>query len=309
MSRCPITYEKTNNADYSVKGLRKLSRYLDKLDPLPYTAKEQRREAARRAGKMSVQGMQPKLSAVLNARAGRFEVVDKGGRYILKPAQEVYSEVPENEDLTMRLAAAAGLKTPLHGLLYTSDETLTYFIKRFDRSGHNRKHAVEDFAQLSGDSRKTKYYSSMERIAAVVDEHCTFPAVEKVKLFQLTLFSYLIGNEDMHLKNFSLITRDGKIELSPAYDLLNTTILLSNSQDELALPLNGKKRHLTKKDFLVYFGRERLGLNDAVVELTMAELQKTFPEWERLIEISFLSDEMKDAYRALVRKRIQVIFS
>lgn len=141
----------------------------------------------------------------------------------------------------MSLAAMIGLEVPLHGLVYSKDNSMTYFIKRFDRKSRNEKIAVEDFAQLSHSTRDTKYNSSMEKIAKLIFEFCSFPKVEAVKLFKLTLFNFLVGNEDMHLKNFSLITLGQKICLSPSHGLLNTTIAQKNTKEELALPLNGKK--------------------------------------------------------------------
>jgi serine/threonine-protein kinase HipA len=122
------------------------------------------------------------------------------------------------------MATLIGLEVPVHGLVYSKDSSMTYFIKRFDRLGKTKKLAVEDFAQLSGGDRHTKYNISMEKVIAITNELCTFPKIELLKLFKLTLFNFLIGNEDMHLKNFSLITRGNNITLSPSYDLLNSTI-------------------------------------------------------------------------------------
>lgn len=148
----------------------------------------------------------------------------QNGRYILKPQSEYYEEIPENEALSMTLASMIGIQIPVHGLVYSKDGSMTYFVKRFDRKGHNQKVSLEDFAQLSGGTRETKYSSSMEKVAKIIELYCTFPKIELAKLFKLTLFNFLIGNEDMHLKNFSLITTNRKIMLSPAYDLINTTI-------------------------------------------------------------------------------------
>ena len=145
--------------------------------------------------------------------------------------------MPENEDLTMRMAGVVGIDVPLHGLVYAKDGSLTYFIKRFDRKGRQEKIAVEDFAQLAGKDRDTKYRSTMEAVVKVLDQFCTFPLIEKARLFKLVLFNFLTGNEDSHLKNFSLMRRVPIIELSPAYDLLNTTIVI-RAQEEIALPLN-----------------------------------------------------------------------
>jgi serine/threonine-protein kinase HipA len=306
MNICPVTYEPCNGK-YSPRGLRKLSRSLTKLQDLPYTASDQVFEAAARAPKMSIQGVQPKLSAVLNTRNNGFELVNTGGRYILKPQNPQYRQLPENEDLSMRLAAAAGVQVPLHGLVYSKDGSMTYFIKRFDRVA-KKKIAVEDFAQLMGLSRETKYDASMERVAQVIDRYCTFPAVEKIKLFKLTLVNYLIGNEDMHVKNFSLMTRDGKVELTPAYDILNTTMVLSAPREEIALPVKGKKRKLDAEILIDYFGRSRLGLNLKIVSSVMDGLKQVMPAWERLMEVSFLSDAMKTKYRQLLESRKERLF-
>ena len=303
MPHCPITYEDISGRKYSHSGLMRLSRRLDHLEDLPFTPDELRREALGRASKMSIQGLQPKLSAVLNVPEGRFEIVDRGGQYILKPPVSDYPEVPENEDMTMRLAAAAGIEVPLHGMIYTSDGALCFFIKRFDRTGRQGKRAVEDFAQLLGYTRDTKYASSMEEVAKVIERYCTFPVVEYVKLFRRTLVSFLCGNEDMHLKNISLITRDNKVELSPAYDLLNTTIVLANPQEESALPIRGKKSNIKRETLLEYFAMDRLELTRKAVDGVLADIRQARSKWNDLLERSFLSSKLKSSYRELVDER------
>ena len=203
----------------------------------------------------------------------------------------------------MKLAKIVGLKTPVHGLVYCKDNSFTYFIKRFDRAGHKDKLAVEDFAQLSGVTRDTKYDSSMEKAADLLN-YCTFPVIEKMKFFKQTLFVFLVGNEDMHLKNFSLITRKSKVELAPLYDQINTTILLPNPREEMALPLNGKKRNLTKDDLIHYFAKERLALTEASIQNVMDSFKVKINHWKQLIEISFLPEQQKNDYRELVLERI-----
>lgn len=303
MNVCPITYKPCGDKKYSVKGLKLLSSTLEDLNDLSLTQEEQLKEAASRAVKMSIQGVQPKLSARLKVKEKMFEIVDRYGEYILKPQSNFYPEVPENEDLTMRLAHIAGIEIPLHGLVYSIEGRFTYFIKRFDRYGKKNKRSLEDFAQLAGKSRETKYDFSMEKVVAILDEYCTFPVIEKVKLFRLTLFNFLIGNEDMHLKNYSLITRNNTVELSPGYDLLNTTIALPNPQEEIALPLAGKKRNLNSKVLVNYWGKERLGLNDVVINQIISAFTKVQDEWERFIHISFLSMKMKGSYLELLNSR------
>lgn len=313
MNRCPITYEECGESAYSLRGLRLLNKKLTHLDPLPITAVEQRREALVRAGKMSIQGIQPKLSAMLSVKTFQFKIVDAGGRYILKPQHSDYPQLPENEGVSMHMAAMAGMDVPLNGMVYSKDGTLTYFIKRFDRFGRADKLAVEDFAQLSGRDRNTKYGSSMEKVTKLVDRYCTFPAVEKLKLFRRTLFSYLIGNEDTHLKNLSLIRRDGKIELAPIYDYLNTTIALQTMGkpleqiEELALPLRGKKRNLSSRDFIDYYGKENLHLTDKVISNCLKAFETVLPGWKDLLGKSFLSDKMKKLYSELLQNRFAAL--
>lgn len=307
MNTCPITYEPCEDKKYSKKGLKLLSRNLTQLEDFPYTQEEQLREAAARAPKMSIQGVQPKLSAKLKVKEGIFEVVDKGGEYILKPQNIMYPQLPENEDLTMRLAEEIGLDVPLHGLIYSKDQKLTYFIKRFDRYGKGKKYSVEDFAQLSGNNRNTKYNYSMEKVAGIIESFCTFPAIEKVKLFKLIIFNFLTGNEDQHLKNFSLISKDNKVTLTPFYDLINTTISLANPVEEIALPLKGKKNKLSRNIVVEYWGKERLQLNDQVIDKALNSIEVKFERWTELINKSFLSDQIKEKYILLLTERRNII--
>ena len=304
MNRCPITYNPCGVSRYSEAGLKLLSNELTSLKDLEYTAEEQRKEAFYRASKMSIQGIQPKLSAKLNIKKEKFEVVDTGGRYILKPQHQYFPEMPENEDLTMKLANEVGLEIPLHGLIWSKDNTLTYFIKRFDRKGQNDKIPVEDFAQLAGLSRDTKYEYSMEEVVGLIDRYCTFPAIEKLVLFKLVIFNYIMGNEDQHLKNFSVITEDRKVKLSPNYDLLNTTIEYRKPDEEIALPLKGKKKHLTYYMLVNYYGLNRCELTTKSVDKVLETISSAIPKWKSLINSSFLSKVMKDKYLELLDVRL-----
>ncbi len=301
--RCLITNEAWEGpGPYSPAGLRLLDRRLNSLAPLPYTREQLIEQASARAVKMSVQGMQPKVSAVLRVKEGRMEIVDNGGRYIVKPPHPIHPELPENEALTMSLAATVDIEVPVCGLLLNADQTRSYFVRRFDRVGWD-KQPVEDFAQLSGATRETKYDSSTERLIETIDRFCTFPALERIKFLDRLVFAYLTGNEDMHLKNWSLITRDEKVELSPAYDLLNSTIPNPKSREELALTLHGKKSKLRANDFWRYLAAERLGLSPALIEKTKARFTEACREWPARIEASFLSPEMRERYSVLIDER------
>ena len=304
MNRCPITYNPCGDKRYSVAGLKLLSTGLLSLKDLEYTAEEQRQEAFNRASRMSIQGIQPKLSARLNIKEEKFEIVDTGGRYILKPQHQFFPEMPENEDLTMKLASEIGLEIPVHGLIWSKDKTLTYFIRRFDRKGQNDKVAVEDFAQLAGLTRDTKYDYSMEEVVDLINKFCTFPAIEKLILFKLVIFNYLTGNDDHHLKNFSIITEDGKVKLSPCYDLLNTTIEYRKPDEEIALPLKGRKKRLTYNILIEYFGLGRCELTAKSVDKVLDTISSAIPVWKSLIDSSFLSNGMKEKYLKLLETRL-----
>ncbi|MGJ5641532.1 HipA domain-containing protein [Formosa sp. S-31] len=306
MNRCPITYELCGNNKYSEKGLRKITPKLTHLNDLPFTAAELRQEAANRAKKLSIQGVQPKLSASISVVDQAFKIVDQFGTYIVKPQNDLFPQLPENEDLTMRMAKAFSLEVPFHGMVYGKDGSLSYFIKRFDRHGKGKKYATEDFAQLTGNTRDTKYRFSMEKLIPVIDEFCSFPAIEKADFFKRILFCFVSGNEDMHLKNFSLITKNGKTTLAPIYDFLNSSIAIKNPEEEIALTLKGKKSNLKAEDFIDYYAKERLLLNEKTIAIILKEMQNTVPKWENLIDISFLSNEMKEKYFKILDNRLKL---
>ncbi|WP_269240899.1 HipA domain-containing protein [Flavobacterium limnophilum] len=305
MNRCPITYELCGTEKYSEKGLRLIAPKLTALNDLPFTAAEQRQEAANRANKLSIQGVQPKLSAVISVVKQQFEIVDQFGNYIIKPQNDIFLELPENEDVTMKMAKVYGLEVPFHGLVYSKDGSLSYFIKRFDRYSKGKKYATEDFAQLSGNSRDTKYDYTMEKLVKVIDEFCTFPAIAKADFFKRVLFCFITGNEDMHLKNFSVITKAGKTTLAPVYDFLNSSISIKNPQEELALSLKGKKSNFKSTELIDYYAKERLELNDKTIDVILSDMNKSVSKWTELVEISFLSDVMKEKYLKLMENRIK----
>lgn len=306
MNRCPITYELCGTDKYSEKGIHLIAPKLTHLNDLPYTAVELRQEAANRAKKLSIQGVQPKLSAAVSIIDQEFKIVDQFGTYIIKPQNDLFPQLPENEDVTMRMAKAFGLEVPFHGMLYGKDGSLSYFIKRFDRYGKGKKWATEDFAQLTGNTRDTKYRFTMEKLIPVLDEYCSFPAIEKADFFKRILFCYVTGNEDMHLKNFSLITQKGKTTLTPIYDFLNSTIAIKNPEEEIALMLKGKKSNLKAADFIDYYAKERLLLNEKTINTILDQMKKATPKWKELLEISFLSEDMKEKYLKLLKNRLTI---
>jgi serine/threonine-protein kinase HipA len=310
IKKCPITYKNfSEDGLYSPEGLKALSPKLTTLEPFQYSMEEQLEEAHCRGGKLSVQGVQPKLSAKLNIVKHQFELTDVGGTFIIKPQHHFYQELPENEDLSMRLAQNL-VDVPLHGLIYNKDLKMSYFIKRFDRLSSKKKFPCEDFSQLGLYFRSDKYNSSIEKIIKIIEKYCTYPQIEKQKIFARLLFNFLIGNEDMHLKNYSLITKNDLVILSPGYDFVNTTLVLgAKVKEQLALPLNDKKNNLTKKDLIRYLGMECLQLPEKIIKQTLELIYAQKSLWTHLITQSFLSPLSKEKYSSIVDNRLNLLFA
>lgn len=308
MNKCPLTYEPCDTR-YSATGLKSLSPKLGSLKDFPYSKSNQLKLAFDLSDKLSFSGVQPKIGGKLNIKEECFEPCNHSSNFIFKLPHEYYEDMPENEDLTMKLAKIAKIEVPLHGLIYAKDGSLLYFIKRFDRQGR-KKFPVEDFGQLSGVSADEKYDSSMEKVASLIEQFCTFNLVEKAKLFRLVLFCFLIGNEDLHLKNLSVITVDNVTKLTPSYDLVNSTLARkTKAKDELALPLRGKKSNFKREDLVSYYGKERLGLSDSVINEILQDLNKRIPLWRSQISKSFLPAEKKDLYIEILNQREKRLFS
>lgn len=304
MKRCLFTYEtlKSGEKNYSKEGLKTLSKTLDHLEIFPYDQKEQIQIARQMAKKISIQGVQPKFSVVLSSKESAFKEVETKGQYILKPQVTIYKELPENEDLTMHLVSMTGMKLPWHGLVKCLDGSLSYVIKRFDRVG-KEKIPMEDFTQLIGASRDTKYDVPTEKVVEAIEDFCTFPTIEYLKLYKRILLAFLLGNEDLHLKNLSVVTRGGKVELSPVYDFVNSTIINPQGDDELALSLLGKKKGFTRNDFVNEFAVKTLFLTKVKAEKELQSLLQCVPQWKKMIEKSFLSADLKKKYFELVTER------
>jgi serine/threonine-protein kinase HipA len=259
------------------------------------------------SNRVSVPGVQPKLSLGLspsNTKRSRLTFVSVGGQYVLKPPFDEYPEMPEIEHLTMQLAVAAKIRVAENALIRLSSGELAYITKRFDRIKLS-KLAVEDLCQLTENLTENKYYSSTEKISKTIDRYSTNPGIDQIRLFKLILFCYLTGNADMHLKNFSLITENSEVQLSPAYDLVATKLLIPSDEDELALPLNGKKRNLTKKDFLKY--TTTVGIQQKAVERIFSELKTAVANFPAIIERSFISSAKQVAFISLINRRIEVL--
>ena len=252
----------------------------------------------------SLTGVQPKLSLNLSKHEGcsRLTIVGLWGEYIFKPQTEDYPLLPENEDLTMHLAEAAKISVVPHCLIRLADGRLGYITKRIDRTKTGEKIDMEDMCQLTLHPTEYKYKGSYEQIAKTIVQYSSIPKLDLTNYMQLLLFCFVTGNNDMHLKNFSLYRPSKDYQLTPAYDLLNVGIANPEDKEELALSLCGRKTKLHLEDFLN--AAKTMGLEESIVLRLIAGFHKALPRWRTLIRQSFLNEEMKNRYEELITSRL-----
>lgn len=260
---------------------------------------------------VTVPGVQPKLSLTLVRNAleeknkNRLTIVGAlGGNYILKPPNNDYPELPENEHLTMRIAASLGIPVVPSSLIRLSSGELAYITKRIDRTADGGKIHMLDMFQIL--EAFDKYKGSMERVGKAVARYAENTLLDISNFFELTVFCFLTGNNDMHLKNFSMIAKDnGTWSLAPAYDLLNTVIANPDDKEELALTLGARKNKLTRQNFFE-FGLS-LGLTTRQIEGVFSRLKRNETTAMELLSRSFLSNKYKEEYRIVLMERYQRI--
>ncbi len=258
---------------------------------------------------LGVTGVQPKIPVDLAPSKDspqKLVIAGLHGNYILKPSTERFPDVAVVEDATMHMAKAAGLVTAEHGLLRLKSGEFAYITRRFDRGPKKKKIHLEDFCQLSGQLTESKYNSSMEKAGKIILKRSSNPGLDVQTFFDLTLFCFLTGNADMHLKNFSLIEKgDGDIVFSPAYDLLSTALMPIDDREELALPVNGKKARLKRGDFVKLAAN--LGIGEKPMEASFRRLGDALPAMMEIIEQSFMSKELQARYKKLVSSKASLL--
>ncbi|MGN0281227.1 MAG: HipA domain-containing protein [Prevotella sp.] len=311
MERCLYCYKelKEGQVDYHPACSRKL--FGVKTPPrLPFV-RSQIGELAKQVvrSQTTLTGVQAKLSLDVN-RGGknepdRFTIVGLWGRYILKPQTEAYRCLPENEDLTMHLAEAAKIAVVPHGMIRFADGELCYITRRIDRTPEGGKVAMEDMCQLSERLTEYKYKGSYEQIAKQIRRYSSVPQLDLVNFWEVVVFSWITGNADMHLKNFSLYNPGHGYSLTPAYDLLSTTLVIPQDPEELALMLNGKKRKLRRSDFIKAMSVS--GISEKVIDNIAKKFRRAIPKWLDLINASFLPQDMKRSYKRLILQRVLML--
>ena len=297
-NKCLYCYETTNNGeDFHAACSKKffgtsvqptMPYSLNQMVDLAKTVVEQR---------ITVPGVQAKLSMSLvkeTQNRSRLTIVGAlGGNYIFKPPSDRFREMPQNEHLSMRIAEAFNIPVVPSSLVRLTSGELSYITKRIDRTDKGDKIHMLDMFQIT--EAFDKYKSSMEKVGKVIHTYSANTMLDKIIYFELSIFCFLTGNNDMHLKNFSMIKDSTGWLLAPAYDLLNVSIILPDDKEELALTLEGKKKKINIEHFL-RFGKS-LGLTDKQINSAFKRLVKNKPKAFNWIERSFLSYEMKEVYK------------
>ena len=281
MSQCPITYAPCSPEKYSQQGLKKLNRGLNLL--LPFDASK----IMQSSDSGISNAVWPFASALgrVNTRQQIIEAVRHKGKFFLFPPSKQYPQIPQNLDLSLRLAQRFGLSVPFHGLIHDEDGTMTCFVEQ--------PTAIQCLQRVS-----TQYEqeNSLEFLVARVEETCTFPVLEKYKLFQRLLFSWLTGFETQDISCFAFQKVAHKIELAQASLFFNSILPLGASGKELGLSVNGEKRGFSGSDFRENIGREFLGLNAETIRFLIAGFQKNYLPCRELVMESFLSEDLKEQY-------------
>lgn len=308
MRKCLYCYKKLgdNNRDYHAKC--NLAFFGTRHAPiLPYRLSEMEKMARESAVlSITVPGVQPKLSlgwirtALKNGHQGRLTIMDAlEGNYILKPQNPDYPQMPENEHLSMKLAELYQINIVPANMIRLASGELCYITKRIDRNPDGSKNHMIDFLQIL--ELEDKYKGTMELLGKTIGDLSVNTLFDKLRFFESTVFNYTIGNNDMHLKNYSMILSEVGWVLAPFYDFINVKILLPKDREDMALLLGGKKENFNRR----YFDRlgEILKLNNKQITSVYQRLDKWLPEATQLIDDSFLESDRKKAYKALIAER------
>ena len=258
----------------------------------------------------TVPGVQKKLSLHLSKEDNpRLTLVNYPTGYILKPQTDEYIALPEMEFLVMEMAKASGIKTVPYALIHlpSQDNAFAYITKRIDRE-NGQILAMEDFCQLDGRLTEDKYRASYERCAKIILAYSAQKGLDKTELFIRIVFSFAVGNSDMHLKNFSLIETaeaSGEYILSAAYDMLSTNVVIPDDKEQMALTINGKKQNICRKDFINY--AEAIDIDGKIAEKMIEKIVKLKDKYITMCRESYMPDSMKASLEKLIEERIFIL--
>lgn len=314
MSKCLYCYQELEDGqqDYHPGCARKI--FGSETAPfLPYT-RENMSELARQVIRTSasVTGVQAKMSLDVNrggkSEPAKFTIVGLWGKYIFKPQSSKYPCLPELEDLTMKMAEAAHIRTARHTLIRLADGELGYLTLRMDRGKKGEKISMLDMCQLTNRLTEHKYFGTYQQLAETVKKNSAAPMLDVQRLWEVVLFSWITGNSDMHCKNFSLVdTSNGEYALAPAYDLLAVLLAAPEDTEEMAMSftVGGGKSGFDRNTFMTAFTQS--GIPVTVADKLIERMKGYLPIWKTLIGQSFLPDKMKADYRLLLSRRLALL--
>ena len=309
MNKCLYCYQELESGqkDYHSSCAK---RFFGKVEALvlPYS-RDNINDLARESvlSRIAVTGVQSKLSMDVNKggkdEPDRLTIVGLWGKYILKPKSKEFPWLPEVEDLTMHLAEIAKIDVVPHTLIRFNDGEMAYLTKRIDRDRNGTKYLMEDLCQISERITLDKYKSSYEKVAKLIKLHSSAPMLDLVNFWEVVVFSWITGNSDMHLKNFSLISRTpGHYVLSQAYDLVNVHLIFPEDDEELAMTLDGRKKRINKQNFVRAMASS--GLEDKVIERIFRKFMDVAQKWYDFIDASFLPAELKEKYKDEIKTNL-----
>lgn len=310
MSKCLYCYQELDEGqvDFHPGCARKFFGS-ETVPLLPYT-RDNISELARQVihSSTSVTGVQAKMSLDVNRggknESSKFTIVGLWGKYIFKPQSDKYPHLPELEDLTMKMAEAAHIRTARHTLIRLVDGELGYLTQRMDRGKKGEKVSMLDMCQLTNRLTEHKYYGTYQQLAGTIKKYSSAPMLDIQRFWEVVLFSWMTGNSDMHCKNFSLIDiGKGEYSLSPAYDLLAVLLAAPADTEEMAMSFSvgGEKSGFDRDTFMAAFTQSDIPMT--VAEKMIKRMTAYLPKWKELISQSFLPEKMKADYCALLEKR------
>jgi len=311
MERCLYCYQELAEGETDFHSCCAKKMFGSKTAPLlPYTKADIKQLAEQVIrSQTTLTGVQAKLSLDISSSRGepqRFTIAGLWGCYILKPQTEQFKHLPEVEDLTMHLAQLAKISVVPHSLIRFADGEFSYITKRIDRDSKGGKLPMEDMCQLSERLTEYKYKGSYEQIAKLILQYSSVPKLDVVNFWEQVVFSWLTGNADMHLKNFSLYsTGKGYYSLTPGYDMVSTVLVMPEDTEELALTVNGKKRKIKRSDFQVAMSSS--GLEEKVINNLLSKFIKVADKWFEFIDLSFLPKEMKEQYKLIIQNKLEIV--
>ncbi len=284
-----------------IKEMKMDDKLLKKMFNMPdwpkidFSLSEVSLEAQELTGKLSISGVQPKLSVKLDRKKNMLVSVAKGGEYILKPQTLAYANIPENEQCCMDIAEAVGISVPEHCILPLKDNSLAYVVKRYDRN-KGQKYHQEDFQQAL--EKDDKYIGSVEEICRELNAVSAVPGLDVQLLYEIVVLSFILANGDAHLKNYSLITYDDvERRLAPAYDIVCSKLVIPKGKDS-ALTINGKQNNLKRKDFDILADYCKIP-----EKVRYEKFENKFDMMKTMIESSYIGKEKQERFIEIIKER------